>query len=44
MVIVLLVIAWALVEAVAAVMKAAHATTRRRARRNIFTGPFDLST
>jgi hypothetical protein len=43
MVIVLLVIAWALVEAVAAVMKAAHATGRR-ARRNIFTGRFDLST
>jgi hypothetical protein len=43
MVIVLLVIAWALVEAVAAVTKAAHATSRR-ARRNIFTGQFDLST
>jgi hypothetical protein len=43
MVIVLLVIAWALVEAVLAVVKATHATGRR-ARRNMFTGQFDLST
>jgi hypothetical protein len=44
MVIVFLVVAWALGEAVAAIMKAAHTTSRRHARRNIFTGQFDLRT
>ncbi len=41
--VVFLVTAWALVEAVAAIAKAAHATGRR-ARRNMFTGQFDLTT
>ncbi len=43
MVIVLLVIAWALIEAAAAVVKATHATGRRP-RRNMFTGHLDWST
>jgi hypothetical protein len=41
--IVFLVSAWALIEGVAAIAKAAHATGRR-ARRNIFTGQIDWST
>ncbi len=41
--IVFLVTGWALIEAVAAIAKAAHATGRR-ARRGIFSGRFDLNT
>ncbi len=43
MTIIVLVIAWAIVEAGATIVKAAHATGRA-ARRNIFTGQIDWST
>jgi hypothetical protein len=41
--VVFLVTAWAVIEAVAAIANAAHATGRR-ARRNMFTGRIDWST
>jgi hypothetical protein len=43
MIIVFLVTAWALVEAIVTIAKATHATGRS-ARRNMFTGRFDLTT